>query len=603
MSHFRRLVREIHRRSLWQVVGIYTVGCWIAYQVVLDISDGLGLPEWLPALAAVLFVIGLPIVVATAFVQEGTLAESFEVAPPNPPEPGAPGPRYQKRASSPTRRFLTWRNAALGGVGAFALWGVVVTVWLLTGARSPSAGSTIPEEQPGVAVLPFVAIGDDSASEVFAHGIHEDVITHLSKVSGLRVISRSSVTRFRDSDLPIFVIGEKLGVRAVMEASVRRLGDRVRVYAQLIDARTDDHLWAETYDRDVGDTFTVQSEIAVRIAKALSVALTPEDQARLVARQHAVNPEARQHFLRGRFYWGRRDEPSIRLAMENFEAALAIQPDYAMAYAGLADAHVLLPFYGAESASPSFARARAAAEQALALDPSLAAPHATLGLVRRSQDLDWPGAERSFRRAIELQPNYATAYQWLGQILSLQGRDEEASVALDRAMDLDPLSSTVVGAAADAAFYAGRLDEALRLAQFVQELGGTPGVARMGRIRLALKDTARAVMWAERAVDVDVPLGHAYAGYLLARVGRSEEAAALLQRLREREVDQGMPTAMTGLVLVGLDRPDEALDALEASLVARDPWFTFVILDPAFKALSENPRWTALRASVGLLSG
>lgn len=600
MPQFSRLVHEIHRRSLWQVLGIYAVGCWIAYQVVLDLSEGLGLPVWLPGLAAVLFVIGLPIVVATAFVQQGTLGESFEVPPPNPPEPGTPGPRYQKRTAGPIRRILTWRNAGLGGIAAFALWGVVAAIWLLTGASSPSAGSTIPEEQPGVAVLPFVAIGDDPETEVFAHGVHEDVITHLSKVSGLRVISSGSVTRFRDSDIPIFVIGEELGVRAVMEGSVRRLGDRVRVTAQLIDARTDGHLWADVYDRDVGDTFAVQSEIAIRIAEALSVALTPEDQARLVARQGAVHPEARQHFLRGRYYWGRRDEPSIRLAMENFEAALAIQPDYALAYAGLADAYVLLPFYGAEPASVSFGRARTAAEKALALDPSLAEPHATLGLVHRSQDLDWPGAERSFRRAIELQPNYATAYQWLGQILSLQGRDEEAAVALDRAMDLDPLSSTVVGAAADAAFYAGRLDEALRLAQFVRELGGTPGVARMGRIRLALEDTARAVIWAERAVDVGVPLGHAYAGYLLARVGRSEEAAALLQGLREREVDQGMPTAMTALVLIGLDRPDEALDALEASLVARDPWFTFVILDPAFETLGENPRWIALRARAGL---
>lgn len=134
---------------------------------------------------------------------------------------------------------------------------------------------------------------------------------------------------------------------------MRRVGDRVRVNAQLIDVRTDDHLWAEIYDRDVGDTFTVQSEIAARITEALSVALTPEDQIRLTVRQHAVSPEARQHYLRGRYYWGRRDEPAIRLAMESFEAALAIQPDYAMAHAGLADAHALLPFYGAEPVGPS----------------------------------------------------------------------------------------------------------------------------------------------------------------------------------------------------------------------------------------------------------
>jgi TolB-like protein len=599
MNRFRRLVSEVHRRSLWQVVGIYAVGSWVAYQVVLDVSQGLGLPEWFPAFAAMLFVVGLPIVVATAFVQEGIPTPSVAVAPPFPPEAGAPDPGRVRRKPITFRGVFTWRNAALGGLGSFALWGVVAAAWFATGTGfSPAIGPPVVE--PSVAVLPFVAIGDNLESEVFANGIHEDVVTQLSKVSGLRVISRSSVIRFRGSDASVQVIGADLGVEAVVEGSVRRVGTRVRVNAQLIDVRTDDHLWAEVYDRDVGDIFNVQSEIAARITEALQVALTPDDHIRLTLSQHVVNPEARQHYLRGRYYWGRRDEPAIRLAMESFEAALAIQPDYAMAYAGLADAHALLPFYGAEPSSPSFARARAAAEQAIGLDPSLAEPHATLGLVRRSYDLDWSGAEQSFRRAIELQPNYATAYQWLGQILSLQGGTEEATAVLATAMDLDPLSSTVVGAAADAAFYAGRLDEALRLATFVRELGGTPGVARMGRIHLALHDTANAVLWAERAVQVNVPLGLAYAGYLLARVGRGEEAAALLQRLREREAGQGSGAATTAILLVGMDRPDEALDVLHASLTARDPWFSFVILDPAFKALTGHPRWTLLQARAGL---
>jgi TolB-like protein/Flp pilus assembly protein TadD len=599
MNRLRRFVREVHRRSLWQVLGIYVVGCWVAYQVVLDFSQGLGLPEWLPAFAAMLFIIGLPVVVATAFIQEGLPAPSVAVPPPFPPEAGAPSPGRQRRKPITSRGVLTWRNAVVGGLGAFALWGMVAAGWVVAGAGSASAVSP-PAVEASVAVLPFVAIGEDEESDVFADGIHEDLVTHLSKVSGLRIISRTSVIRFRGSDASLQAIGADLRVQAVVEGSVRRLGNRVRVNVQLIDVVTDDQLWAEFYDRDVGDTFTVQTEIAARITEALRVALTPDDHSRLAISQYVANPEARQHYLRGRHYWGRRDEPSIRMAMESFEAALAIQPDYAMAYAGLADAHALLPFYGAEPASPSFARARAAAEQALKLDPSLAEAHATLGLVRRGHDLDWAGAEQSFRTAIELQPNYATAYQWLGQVLSLQGRTEEAAAALATAMDLDPLSSTIVGAAADAAFYAGRLDEALRLATFVRELGGTPGVARMGRIHLALHDTANAVLWAERAVQVNVPLGLAYAGYLLARVGRDEEAETLLQRLREREAKQGTPAATTAILLVGMDRPDEALDALHASLTARDPWFSFVILDPAFTALSGHTRWTSLRAGAGL---
>lgn len=407
--------------------------------------------------------------------------------------------------------------------------------------------------------------------------------------------------RFRDSDAPLRAIGDELRVQAVVQGSVWRTGDRVRVNVHLVDVVTGVQLWGESYDRDVGDTFAVQADIASRITDALEVVLTPDDQLRMVSSESPVDREARQHYLRGRHYWGRRDEPSIRVAMEAFEAALAIQPDYAMAHAGLADAHALLPFYGAEPAAPSFARARAAAERALALDPSLAEPHATLGLIRRAHDLDWSGAERSFLRAIELQPNYATAHQWLGQILSLQGRTKEAATALATAMDLDPLSSTIVGAAADAAFYAGRYEEALQHATFVRDLGGTPGVARMGRIYLAIHDTATAVQWAEQAAQVNVPLGLAYAGYMFAAVGRTAEAEGLLQRLRDREEAQSMPAATTAMVLVGLGRFDSAMDALEASLTARDPWFSFAILDPAFRALVGNPRWSALRARAGLM--
>jgi TolB-like protein/Flp pilus assembly protein TadD len=600
MTGLRRLIREVHRRSLWQVVGIYLVACWIAYQVVLDVSQGLGLPEWLPGLAIMLFIVGLPIVVATAFVQEGLPIPSVAVAPPFPPEPGTSRPRRPRRKRSSFRRYFTWHTAFLGGLGAMALWGLVAAVLLAAGSEGWVGGDPA-ALYPSVAVLPFVSIGDPSESDIFADGIHEDLVTHLSKVSGLRVIARTSVIRFRDSDAPVRAIGEELRVQAVVQGSVRRIGDRIRVNAQLIDVLNEVQLWGESYDRDVGDTFTVQADIAARITEALKVALTPDDQRRMVSSQPTINREAHQLYLRGRHYWGRRDEPSIRVAMEAFEAALAIQPDYAMAYAGLADAHALLPFYGAEPAAPSFARARAAAEQALALDPSLAEPHATLGLIRRAHDLDWPGAERSFRRAIELQPNYATAYQWLGQILSLQGRTEEAAAALATAMDLDPLSSTIVGAAADAAFYAGRLDEALHRATFVRDLGGTPGVGRMGRIYLAVHDTASAVLWAEQAAEVNVPLGLAYAGYILAVVGRTAEAEGLLERLVERETDQEMPAATTAIVLVGLGRFDRAMDALEASLTARDPWFSFAILDPAFRALNGNPRWAVLRARAGLL--
>ncbi len=264
MSGLKRLINEIHRRSLWQVLAIYLLGAAVGYQLIEALVSGLGLPAWFPALAIVLFIVGLPIVLATAFTQEGLSPAARQQDPTLLPEGGRPEDRG-------VQRLFTWRNAIFGGVLAFALWGVVATGWLFLGpgVDGRSAGASA-EVRRSIAVLPFVNMeGDENAS--FTKGIHEDILTHLSKIRDLTVISRTSVMLYAGSDKPSRRIAEELGVGTLLKGSVRRAGGQVRVVTQLIDAETDAHLWAETYDRELTaeNVFAIQTDVAQQIARAL----------------------------------------------------------------------------------------------------------------------------------------------------------------------------------------------------------------------------------------------------------------------------------------------------------------------------------------------
>jgi TolB-like protein len=294
------------------------------------------------------------------------------------------------------------------------------------------------EAVKSIAVLPFANLSAEPESEYFSDGITFDIINNLAKISDLKVISRTSIMRYKTTDKPLRRIGEELGVAAIVEGEVQRVGDRVRIGAQLVDARTDEHLWAEQYDRELLDVFAIQSDVAHRVADALKATLTAAEKER-IERRPTDDSEAYNLYLKGRYFFDRRGEGLLK-GLEYFQQALEIDPDYALAHAGVADCYALLGFYGNLPAGEAWPRAKAAALRALEIDEGLAEAHCSLGFAGLYHDWDPLAAEKHLQRAIEVNPGYAPAHYWYACVFTALGRSEDALSKNRRALEVDPLS-------------------------------------------------------------------------------------------------------------------------------------------------------------------
>ena len=344
---------------------------------------------------------------------------------------------------------------------------------------SGARGSPAAEVEKGGAirslvVLPFENRSGDPAQEYFADGMTDALITDLAQIGALRVISRTSAMRFKGAGKAVPEIAGELGVDAVVEGSALRAGDRVRITVQLVEAASDHTLWAKNYERDLTDILSLQGEVARSIADEIRVQVTPAEIARL-APKGPVNPVAHVAYLRGRHLWNRWSDGALRESLARYQEALAADPSYALAYAGLADSYAVLGNTNAMSPADAYPRARAAAEHGLALDPSLPELHASLGYVHRFYDWDWPAAERQFSRALELNPGYATGRRWYAQFLSGMARHGEAIAEAERALALDPLSLIIYTAVGDVCFYARRYDRAISYYRKCLEMDPTFG--------------------------------------------------------------------------------------------------------------------------------
>ena len=311
-------------------------------------------------------------------------------------------------------------------------------------------------------MLPFDNLSRDPDNAYFAEGVQDEILTRLAKVADLKVISRTSTQKYKSAPDNLRDIAKQLGVSNILEGSVQRAADQVRVTVQLINATNDAHLWAETYDRKLTDIFTVESEIAKTIADTLRAKLTGSEE-RMMSKKPTANPEAYEFYLKGRFFWNKRTGVDLRKAIDYFNQAVAKDPSYALAYAGLADAYVLLSGFGAASPKDSLPEAKAAAEKGLDLDGTLGEAHASLAQALLAYDFNFARANREFRRAIELNPNYATAHHWYGEsVLTPLGQFEDGVAELKRALQLDPLSVIINADVGTVLTSARRYDEAIR---------------------------------------------------------------------------------------------------------------------------------------------
>ena len=473
------------------------------------------------------------------------------------------------------------------------------------GASVDREASTPKELRPRwVAVLPFENLSDDPENAYFSDGITDDIITSVAHIQGLHVLSRTSSMQYKGINRPVGEIARELGVATVVMGSVRRSGSRVRVMAEVIDARSDDHLWTDTYDRELQDIFQVQSEVASKIAEAVRRELSSVDRERIKARG-TNDPESYDLYLRARFLWNQRSEASVSGSISYFQRALGRDAGFSLAHSGLADAYTVLAIYGLRDPREVLESARDAAEAALSIDPKLGEAIAARACIHAIYDWEWTTAEEGFTRAIELAPSCATAYQWYAaNLLAPRGRFIDARKQLERAHDLDPASSAISISQGIVTFYSRDLETATKELEVLFTLH--PGFALVylflgqcyelaGRLTSGAEMLQRAVDLAEESSETLAALAHC-----LGQAGRAPEAEAILKRLEERSGRRYVSPALLAQVLIGLGRIEDALDRLEEAASSRATDLIWIGVRPVYDPLRGSPRFNAIESLMGL---
>jgi TolB-like protein/class 3 adenylate cyclase/Flp pilus assembly protein TadD len=449
-----------------------------------------------------------------------------------------------------------------------------------------------------LAVLPLDNYSGDKNQDYFAEGMTDELTTDLATISQLRVISRSSTTQFTGAQRPPTPeIAKMLNVDAVVEGSVRRSGDKVRITAQLIDARADRHLWAKSFERDSRDVLALQSELASAIASEINVQLTPGEQARLTSAQ-SVNPEAHDAYLKGRYFFNRPSDENLSKAIKQFEEAVRLDSSFAPAYSGLSDAYLWAAFNeGVITATEGKSKAKAAAEKALALNPASAEAHTSLANYKSWYEHDWAGAEKEFRRAIELNPNLAFAHDQFGLTLACQGRFDESIVEGRRAVELDPLDPAIAIDNTMALVGQGQFQKAQDEARRGAKLDPTFFFPQMqfGWFDLQQGNARAAVPKLEKAAAMEAPpFVTAYLGYAYGAAGDKAKALATIEEIKKKGVGNFVPPFNLALVYLGLGDHARALDYLEQAQAADSQWMMYLKVDRIFDPLRADPRFVAL---------
>ena len=454
-----------------------------------------------------------------------------------------------------------------------------------------------PRQIESLAVLPLENLSGDPEQEYFAEGLTEALITTLAKIGELRVISRTSAMQYKGVHKSLREIARELGVDAVVEGTVLRAGGRIRITAQLIDAAKETHLWADSYERDMRDILTLQSEVAQAIAGEIRVKLTPQERAHF-ALVHPVDPEAYEAFLKGRYHWNRRSGEGLGKAVQYFQQAIAKDSTYAAAYAGLADCLSVLGWWGFASPDDGCGKAKGLALRALETDRGLGEAHASLAWAAILYDYDFVTAEREFERSIELNPRYATAHQWFGLSLGFMGRYEEGFTELKRAIRLDPHSMMIQVTLGFVHWCARRYDLAIEQYERVLELDPNFVQAHLdialAYLHKSMHEPAiaafrKAVQLSRGASLFIALLGNAYAAS-----GHPDEAQTILKQLHELAKHQYVAPYAVGRIYAALSKKDEAFRWLETAYGARDPLMVCLKTDPGVDDLRSDPRFQDL---------
>jgi eukaryotic-like serine/threonine-protein kinase len=504
-------------------------------------------------------------------------------------------------SSTATRKSRTLRFIGLGIAAVIALL-TVLTALNIGGLRYGMLVRMRSQKIRSIAVLPLAIVSGDQQDDYFADGMTDALITELGQIGELRVISRTSSMIYKGAKKPLPQIAKELKVDAVVEGSVQRSGNRIRVDAELIDAFSDRLIWAKSYERDLRDILTLQSAVAKAIVDEIQVKLTPQEKA-LLARSHTVDPEAYEAYLAGRFYWNKRTAEGLMQSISYFEQAIAKDPAYALAYAGLADSYHALPELTNVQMKEALPKARAAALKALELDDSLSEAHSALAAVKEDFDWDWAGAEQQYKQAIALNPGNSSARTYYSNLLLELGRLPEAQSEAISAQRLDPLSVLANDNLAAVFYYSGDYDQCIDQCRKTLEFDPSSHQAlrHLGLAYAQKRLYSEAITNLKKAIELPRATDESLSllGYVYAVSGRKEDARRILQHLMQPS-DGHISNYRLAIVYVGLGENDKALAFLDEAVKERSPGVVHVKVSPLFEDLRSDDRFQALIRQMGL---
>jgi TolB-like protein/Flp pilus assembly protein TadD len=606
----RNFLAELKRRNVYKVAVAYVVVAWLLIQAASILFPTFDAPPWAMKVLVALLVLCFPVALVLSWAFEIT-PEGIKLESEIDPKRSITRKTGRKIVgltiavaivAAGLFAFQLLRPSAFSRLegGAPSMPNDVAKGLALHGESSTGAQPSIPAKS--IAVLPFDNLSRDPDNAYFCEGVQDEILTRLAKIGDLKVISRTSTQHFKSAPQDLPQIAKQLGVAHILEGSVQKANDQVRVNVQLIKALNDAHLWADTYDRKLNDIFAVESEIAKTIADTLQAKLSGSEQ-QAIATRPTENAQAHQLYLKGRFFWNKRTGNDLRKSIDYFQQAIAADPNYALAYAGLADAYAFLPGYTAGSPQDSYPKSIAAAKKALELDDTLAEAHTALAIATWLYDFDFSQANREFQRAIELNPNYAIAHQQYGNILlSALGRFDEAIAEAKRAVELDPLSLVINSDLGVDYFFARRFDDAITQLRKTLEMdpGYYYGYVNLGQAldMKGARDAAIAEYQKARALNDDPNiLG------LLARShglsGNKTEAEKILNQLKELSKQRYVAAYTFALTYLGLGNIEEALRWLERAYQDRaGNDIGWIRVDPLLDPLRSDPRFEALAEKI-----
>ena len=580
-SNLGKFWKELKRRKVIRRNMVYAASGFVILEFVSNITDPFGLPDWTLKLVFILLCIGFVISIILSWFYDFT-PDGFErIISANETE----GMTREKPI-----RLLAWKIATYISVGIIASFLVIYMV------RGRKQSGDLTSLEKSIAVLPFENMSIDDEHSYIGDAMTDEIIMQLKNIKEFRVISRTSTLKYKDSKNTIPTIGQELNVNYLVEGTVQRQDDNVRIRVQVIRAKNEDHIWGETYDKEWKDIFSIQSDVAQQIARELKAILSPEE-IQKIDKRPTQNLDAYDMYLQGRYFWNKRTEEGIKVAIEFFRDAIVKDTNYALAYAGLADGYSMLARYGYissnEGVQDNFQKAKDAAIMALKIDNTLAEAYTSLAYVKLYFDWDWKGALEDFERAIQLNPGYETAHHWLSIWYICHRQYDQAIAAVRRAQELDPLSPIINRDVVRRLYQARKYDMALEESQEV--LNKTPDFflthQTLGLIYLQKGMFSEAVSEMQKAVrfsDAN-PTMKAYLGYVYGATGDQVKAQEILSDLAETSKDEYVPPTAFASIYIGLGDNEKAISWLNKAFEEKISDLIYLNTSPEYDRLRSDP--------------